>query len=70
MPRSPERIDDVLAEIRRVWDANPDLRLSQLVFNAAREGLRDTEAPLPSIPPRLYNVGDAQILEGLRQFGN
>jgi hypothetical protein len=29
--RNPERIPIVLAEIKRVWETSPDLRLGQLV---------------------------------------
>lgn len=68
MARDPDRIDVVLDEIRRVWTANPDLRLSQLVFNAAREGLSDTEAPLPTTPSRLYNIEEPLLLKGLAEF--
>lgn len=63
--RNPDRIDEVLEELGKVWRANPDMRLSQLVFNAARNGLSDSEAPLPSIPPRLYNIEEPLIMAGL-----
>ena len=33
--RDPNRIDDVLREIRRVWKMYPDMRLGQLIINIA-----------------------------------
>lgn len=37
--RDPERIDTVLAVIRRYWQAYPDLRLGQLILNAVPEAV-------------------------------
>ena len=37
-PRDPARIDIVLAALRAYWTANPDLRLGQIVVNAASGG--------------------------------
>lgn len=34
-PRNAERIDIVLSALRAYWLANPDLRLGQMVVNAA-----------------------------------
>ena len=36
--RELDRIDDVLEEIRAYWMRNPDLRLGQIVCNAAVPG--------------------------------
>ena len=33
--RDPERIDAVLTALRTYWEQNPDLRLAQIVGNAA-----------------------------------
>ena len=33
--RDPNRIDTMLAQVARIWRANPDLRLGQIVTNAA-----------------------------------
>jgi hypothetical protein len=33
--RDPNRIDDVLREVRRVWKMYPDMRLGQLICNIA-----------------------------------
>jgi uncharacterized protein YihD (DUF1040 family) len=42
--RDPARIDQVLSVIREIWIEDPDLRLGQLLMNAAR--LSDPEADL------------------------
>lgn len=34
-PRDPARIDIIIAALRAYWLANPDLRLGQIVVNAA-----------------------------------
>ena len=36
--RDPERIDRMLEKIRTLWKRNPDLRLGQLIVNAANDG--------------------------------
>jgi len=32
MSRNPERIDEVIEEVKKYWKENPDLRLGQLIF--------------------------------------
>lgn len=54
-PRDPDRIDEVLAELERIWRAHPDLRLTQLIANV-----------LPGTSPH-YNVEDTDLLENLRR---
>ena len=34
MMRDPERIARILGRVQRIWEANPDLRLGQLLVNA------------------------------------
>lgn len=34
--RDPDRIESILAIIKFYWEQNPDLRLMQLLFNAAK----------------------------------
>jgi uncharacterized protein YihD (DUF1040 family) len=34
--RDPARIDRILRKLRAYWQANPDLRLGQIVVNAGR----------------------------------
>ena len=57
-PRDPARIEPTLAELRRIWERYPDMRLGQLVVNGARRVDRDP-----------FNVEDDLLLHGLRQVG-
>jgi uncharacterized protein YihD (DUF1040 family) len=59
--RDPARIDAVLAEVRRVWEAEPDLRLGQLICNAARV---HTGTPDP------FNLEDDKLVDALRAHGH
>lgn len=52
--RDPARIDAVLAQVARVWKANPQLRLMQLLSNA-----------LPDVSPH-YNIEDDVLQAKLR----
>lgn len=36
--RNPNRIKRIVSKLYRYWEANPDLRLGQLVSNAATKG--------------------------------
>lgn len=58
--RDPERIPEVLAAVREAWLENPDLRLGQLIYNAAR-----AKRPLPPCPGLFY-VEDDDLMDGLR----
>lgn len=54
--RDPARIDRILDKIRAYWRANPDLRLAQIVVNAAR----------PTEPaPHVFYVEDDRIEAGI-----
>jgi hypothetical protein len=56
MARNPERIDPVLAALRKVWVEFPDMRLGQLVVNAVR----------PSEPfPEVFYVEDTVLVRRL-----
>ena len=58
--RDPERIDEILDLVREVWTQEPDLRLAQLIFNAARfeqENLKD-----------VYNIEDSPLRKGLTRY--
>ncbi len=55
--RDPARIDFVLAELRKVWASNPNLRLGQLLVNLIR----------PSEPcPQVFYFEDDELLNLLR----
>jgi len=54
--RDPERIERVLATLKRVWEQQPDLRLGQLIVVAAK----------PKQPcPEVFYVEDDALLQGL-----
>lgn len=57
--RDPERIDDILGLVRRVWLRDPDLRLGQIIVNAVRP--RDA-------CPEIFAVEDAALKRGLTRF--
>lgn len=54
--KSPERIDRILSVLCEVWEENPDLRLGQLVVNAAR--IVDPKA-------EVFSIEDEVLLRGL-----
>lgn len=58
-PRDPARINEVLKKLREVWEINPDLRLAQLVVNAAG-------ACQPC--PEIFYLEDDALLRGLATF--
>jgi hypothetical protein len=60
--RDPARITAALETIREAWEANPDLRLGQLVYNAAHSATDGAVQPCPE----LFYLEDAQLLAGLR----
>lgn len=72
MPRDPNRIAPMLAELEAVWRLNPDQRLGQLILNIApRFGLTYVEDDVmleaikafaargPSLPPRATPSAEA-----------
>jgi uncharacterized protein YihD (DUF1040 family) len=57
--RNPERIEEMLPVLRTIWEKNPDLRLAQIIVNAAR----------PEVPcPQIFYVEDDMLLQGLHQL--
>lgn len=58
--RDPARIDTILEQLREVWMLNPDLRLGQLIYNAAR--MRD-----PNLAD-VFNIEDDSLSKGLRRY--
>ena len=58
--RDPARIDQMLDLIREIWQRSPDLRLTQLLINAAG----------PSDPcAELYQLEDTKLMKKLEAFG-
>ncbi|MCU0706558.1 MAG: hypothetical protein MUF18_21590 [Fimbriiglobus sp.] len=57
--RDPARIEPILEEIRRIWTACPDLRLSQLLVNVIRS---------PEPCPQIFYFEDDKLLDRLRAY--
>jgi uncharacterized protein YihD (DUF1040 family) len=58
--RDPARINDIVELLGEVWRHEPDLRLGQLVFNAAR--IRS-----PNIED-IYSIEDSELKKGLSRY--
>lgn len=57
--RDKKRIPKILKELERIWEANPDFRLGQLIMVASR----------PKTPcPGVFYIEDDKMLEGLLKF--
>jgi len=57
--RDQNRIDEILVELRRVWEQQPDLRLGQLIVIATR----------PKVPcPEIFYIEDDKLLGGLKAY--
>lgn len=59
--RDKNRISKILNELDRIWKANPDFRLGQLIVDATK--------PKDSCPEVFY-IEDEKLLEGLLNFEN
>lgn len=57
--RDPARIDALLNTLRAVWEANPDLRLGQIMVIATKP--RDPT-------PEIFNIEDELLLQGLLEY--
>jgi len=53
--RDINRIDEILKEIKNIWEKYPNLRLGQLICNVIRD-------------PALYYIEDKKLIEALREF--
>lgn len=53
--RNPDRIDEIILEVARLWKKYPDLRLGQLLCNVLRD-------------PALYYVEDADLIAALKEY--
>lgn len=58
--RDPERIDDMIELLSEIWRLEPDLRLGQLIFNAAR--MRN-----PDIAD-VFSIEDGDLRKGLVRY--
>lgn len=59
--RDKNRIPKILNELKRIWEANPDFRLGQLIVIATKP-----KNPSPSV----FNIEDEELLKGLISFEN
>ncbi len=53
--RDPNRIDQLLARLKTIWERNPDLRLAQLFLNMGD-------------PYVLYYVEDEELMKAMEMF--
>lgn len=58
--RDPARIDEMVLVLRDIWRREPDLRLGQLIFNAARMGDSTVED--------VFNIEDGVLRKGLVRY--
>lgn len=58
--RDPDRITEMVIFLKTVWEQSPDMRLGQLVMNAAAYGNRMSND--------IFYVEDDVVLAGLRQM--
>jgi len=59
--RDKNRIPKILKELERIWKANPDFRLGQLIVVGTKP-----KEPCPSV----FHIEDKKLLEGLLTFEN
>ena len=55
--RDPARIPKVLAEVQKVWEKHPDLRLGQLVVVAASQAYMDA-----------FYIEDENLVKGMEML--
>lgn len=60
--RDPKRIPEILNELKGIWGSLPDLRLGQLIINAA--GMWDMSSM--DAERKLYYMEDEQLIKLLR----
>ena len=58
--RNPNRIPEILKELKKVWESNPDYRLGQIITVASRPN---------SHHPRTFYIEDDELLLALKSFG-
>ena len=53
--RDPNRIPEILNQLKAIWSSFPDLRLGQLLLNVDQD-------------PRLYYIEDEELIKALRDY--
>jgi hypothetical protein len=59
----PDEIDEMLRELRALWQKNPDQRLGQLVYNICRY----TSGPIPACP-QLFYMDEKDLRAGIKKM--
>ena len=65
--RDPERIQRILGQVQRIWEANPDLRLGQLLVNAflMADSLTAVSDDYFQVEDEVLEVGLAELEQAL-----
>lgn len=67
--RDSARIDDVLAEIKKVWERYPDFRLGQLLGYSVNELLKDERGATDGeLARRFLRIEEPALLAGLAKL--
>ena len=66
--RDPERIDTVLAEVRRIWVHYPDLRLGQLISNVVHYAVDDRTRTDGEHARAIFNLEEDALLRGIAKM--
>lgn len=66
--RDPKRIDDVMYALEQLWLDNPDMRLTQLIYNVVFHGGDGTS--VAGVSTEFYNVEEKQIMAGIEKMMN
>ncbi len=59
--RDKNRIPIILNELERIWNANPDLRLGQIIVVATK-----SKSPCPEV----FYIEDEDLLKGIQSIGS
>ncbi len=62
--RDIDRIDETLNVIRQYWKSNPDMRLGQLIYNAARLAT----GPQTTILNAIWNAEEEDLIRGIEKM--
>jgi len=59
--RDPNRIPIILSKLEQIWKENPDMRLGQLIVNAARPETANSS---------IFHIEDEEMLQGISAIGS
>lgn len=62
--RDPARIDETLTVVREYWLKNPDMRLGQLIYNAARTAY----GPQTTVLNAIWLIEEDKLIETLEEM--